>query len=285
MSSKIIANETIESAKNAISKAVEKAHTAGYEKGYKTGETAEYNSFWDNAFQNGKREYFAYAFGSIFNDDNFKPNRKIIPKSTVACATCEYYNNGACSKYGTAAAQLNKAAAQGMFQGSRMTNLDSELIDWVCVPEMVSVFSSSAIREIIGINAKNCTIMIDAFKWCKARKIEFKNYSKVKNWSNAFYRCTSLEDVSFAENCDDSGNRTEFIIANIDFGDCTKLNKASITSVMNALSGNVYNRTVTLSLEAVNKAFESAAGANDGSTTYSWLKVSRNNPYWKVALR
>lgn len=257
----------------------------GYEKGYKTGETAEYNSFWDNAFQNGKREYFAYAFGSIFNDDNFKPNRKIIPKSKAACSICEHYKNGACNIYGAVATATTEAVAEGIFQSSSITKLSEDIIDWQCVPKMTAAFSSSKITQITGINAKNCITMLRLFKWCSLlKKAEFVNYSQVINWIEAFYNCRNLEHVRFFTDYDENGKRTESIRASIDFGDCSKLTFDSIINIMEALSDDV-SRTVTLSLAAVNKAFESDVGANDGSTTYDWLNVSTKKTNWKVVLR
>ena len=286
MSSKIIANETIESAKNAISEAVEKAHTAGL----KSGKEAEYNSFWDDALKNGKLEYFAYAVGSIFNDDNFKPNRKLVPKSKAACSTCEHYNEGslinnACDIYGRAPTETTAAVAEGIFRGAKITKLNEDTIDWQCVPRMDYAFSSSKITQVTGINAKNCISMKYLFKWCNAlKKVEFVNYNQVVYWTDAFYSCGKIEHVRFFTDYDEEGKRTESIRASIDFGDCSKLTFDSIINIMEALSDDV-SRTVTLSLAAVNKAFESDVGANDGSTTYDWLDVSTKKTNWKVVLR
>jgi hypothetical protein len=53
----------------------------------------------------------------------------------------------------------------------------------------------------------------------------------------------------------------------------TKLSKASIESILDALSRNptISSPTITFSKTAVDKAYETTTGANDGSESYEWL--------------
>ena len=285
MSTKIISAEKIESAKSAIKNAVDKANKAGYSKGFESGKQEEYKNFWSPI---SNQTYFAYAFGSIFNFNNFKPPSTIIPKSQEACKVCEHNINGTCDKYGgSLPAEKNIAVAQGMFQGSRIRRaLTSQDVDWLCVPNMDYAFASSNVTEVTGINAKNCKSMKHLFWWCSGlKKVEFTGYGRVTDWTKAFYRCLALEHIRFFTEYDESGKRTESIRASIDFGDCSKLTFNSIASIFGALSDDVSNCTVTLSLAAVDKAFERVEGANDGSTTYGWLNVSTKKTNWKVVLR
>ena len=64
----------------------------------------------------------------------------------------------------------------------------------------------------------------------------------------------------------------------------TRLNRASITSVINALSTTTTGLTVTLSKTAVNKAFETSEGAADGSTSAEWLALVATRSNWTIAL-
>ena len=57
----------------------------------------------------------------------------------------------------------------------------------------------------------------------------------------------------------------------------TKLNKESITSVINRLSSGANGLTVTLSLTAVNNAFE---GGRDGT---EWQTLIATKPNWTIA--
>lgn len=89
-----------------------------------------------------------------------------------------------------------------------------------------------------------------------------------------FYRCVSLENISFNGTLDSS----------INLQWSTKLNRNSIMSVINALSTTTSGLTVTLSKTAVNKAFETTEGANDGSTSAEWLALVGTKSNWTIAL-
>ena len=64
----------------------------------------------------------------------------------------------------------------------------------------------------------------------------------------------------------------------------TKLSKASITSIINALSETTSGLTVTLSKTAVNNAFETSAGAADGSTSEEWTTLEGTKTNWTISL-
>jgi hypothetical protein len=70
--------------------------------------------------------------------------------------------------------------------------------------------------------------------------------------------------------------------------DSPKLSKASIYSIIYALATNpdlaVNNPTVTLSKAAVDKAFESPSGANNGSTSLEWAVLSEEKGAWTKVL-
>ena len=62
------------------------------------------------------------------------------------------------------------------------------------------------------------------------------------------------------------------------------LNKASLTSIVNALSATTTGLTVTLRLAAVNTAFETSPGAADGSTSDEWLALAATKANWTISL-
>lgn len=82
--------------------------------------------------------------------------------------------------------------------------------------------------------------------------------------SNAFAGCSALENITV------SGS-TQISLA---FNSCTKLNKASIESIINALSDTTSGLTVTFSKAAVNNAF----------TTEEWESLEAAKPNWTIAL-
>ena len=64
----------------------------------------------------------------------------------------------------------------------------------------------------------------------------------------------------------------------------TLLSKASITSIINALSSTTTGLTVTLSLAAVNTAFETSTGANNGSASTAWTTLIATKTNWTISL-
>ena len=99
-----------------------------------------------------------------------------------------------------------------------------------------------------------------------------------QTYSYTFLNATALENI----------NITGVIGKTISFSESSKLTKASIASIVNALAF-WQGATLTLSKVAVDKAFESADGANDGSTSQEWINLisSKSNQYnglWTISL-
>ena len=65
---------------------------------------------------------------------------------------------------------------------------------------------------------------------------------------------------------------------------CTLLDKESLTSIINCLSDSTSGLTVTLSLTAVNKAFEITNGADNGSNSTEWLNLVNTRSNWTISL-
>lgn len=63
------------------------------------------------------------------------------------------------------------------------------------------------------------------------------------------------------------------------------LTKTSITSVINTLSDTVTGQTLTLNITAVNNAFETTAGAADGSTSTEFAALVATKTNWTIALK
>lgn len=112
-------------------------------------------------------------------------------------------------------------------------------------------------------------------------KKEFLSSSYKVLWDQCFERCLALTSLSFNTTADDG----KCITNSIDLHWSKNLNKTSIESVIDHLSTSVSDSPVcTLSLEAVNAAFETATGANDGSTSSTWTSKISAIPNWTFAL-
>lgn len=92
--------------------------------------------------------------------------------------------------------------------------------------------------------------------------------------SSAFTGCSALENMTV------NGS----IQISLVFSSCTLLNKASIESIINALTTTTSGLTVTLSKAAVNKAFETAEGLGDGSTSAAWKNLIATKSNWTISL-
>lgn len=126
-------------------------------------------------------------------------------------------------------------------------------------------------------------VPITAFGGCS---MAFANASKLKripklifngttNVASMFLNATDLEEL----NCEG-----ELAVDGLDLRYSSKLNKASIISVINVLSATTSGLTVTFSEEAVDKAFETTEGANDGSNSMGWLVLTSQTTNWTISL-
>ena len=94
------------------------------------------------------------------------------------------------------------------------------------------------------------------------------------SYSNTFTSCTSLANLTIEGTIGQGGLNLSWSF----------LSKASLISVVNALSATTTGLTVTLRLAAVNTAFETTAGAADGSTSEEWTALIATKPNWTINL-
>ena len=190
-----------------------------YNEGLEAGKQAEYDRFWDNSQEYGKRTNYSFAF-YYYNDEMFKPKYDIIAKGT----------------------------ASNMFGYSRITNLVA-LIENAGIVFDISqttntgyLFNEAAnLTEAPIINAPNSTTVDRIFNGCssliKAGIIFPEN--KITAYTNAFARCYELQDFT-------AGGVIDIPLS---FAQSSKLTKASLDSIITALkdfSGTTTTKTLTL---------------------------------------
>lgn len=93
--------------------------------------------------------------------------------------------------------------------------------------------------------------------------------------SSTFGSCEALKEVRFAP---------QTIKVAIGFPNSTQLSADTITSVINGLSPDISDLTATFTTQAVDTAFETAAGAADGSASAEWLALIGTKPNWTIIL-
>ena len=242
----------------ALAEKQQQVYDAGVAEGFDAGRQAEYDAFWD-AIQPRKGDvyYYSATFGQAWTTDIFKPKYDV----TVGSAVFMFAYN----------------------------QIGGDLVEYF---------------EHLGkkLDFSQCGNANNAFQISQFTRLG-GIYCSTASWYNTFASCTKLETIDEWGNYDENGtinggltgtfsgctalkNLTVkgVIIGNIDLKWSVELSKASIMSVINHLSPTTTYVTLTLSKDAVQKAFETVEGANDGTTSTEWLALIATKPGWTISL-
>ena len=146
---------------------------------------------------------------------------------------------------------------------------------------MNSTFASASnLKEVaLEFSTNNIKDYASSFANCKKLKkiIGVLDFSSATNVSWMFASCTDLNEVTFEPNT---------LSISISLNGSGNLFAKSIQSIINGLSASVTGKTLTLLETAVNKAFETEEGANNGSTEESseWFNLIATKPDWTITL-
>ena len=238
---------------STLREAVENNDT--YNLGVQAGRQEEHEWFWNIYQQNGNRTDYQNAFGGYgWTEKTFKP----VHSMNVTNGYMMFRYNSAevdlvewFKDLGVSFDDSNNATPSYMYFYSKFTRIGT-----------VTLTKTKSTGDIFAY-CKNL-VTID-------KVITHKDLSYT---SSTFSNCEALENITF-----------EGIIAsNIDFKWSTKLSKDSIISIINALSTTASGLSVTLHKTAVDKAFESSEGANDGESTAGWGDLVSSRLNWEIKL-
>lgn len=210
---------------------------------YDAGKKAEYDAFWDNFQNNGERNDYRYAF-AMWADDIFYPKHDI---------TCQ-------------------AETTYMFLQSTIKNIKQRLIDLGVefsmegVTRCTSMFNSAKITHLPTIDISSCgTYTASVLAYCN-NLIEVKLIVSENNtFTTAFVNDFALENLTIEGTIGQTGFNVQW---------STKLSKASITSIVNALSSTTSGLTVTISKTAKEAAF----------TADEWSALIKTKSNWTISL-
>ena len=227
---------------------------------YEKGKKDEYDKFWDN-FQNyGKRISFDYAFrGYCFNFNNFYPKYDIKPVG-----------------------DMRKMFYAWEIDSVHMGSLKQRLEE--CG---------------VTLNTSQATYFENAFSWGKWTELPVIDMSnETQGCNSCFARCSKLHtiekiivsentliaDTMFTNDTALENLTIEGVIAKNNFNvkDCKKLSGASIVSIIEALSDTTNGLTVTLSQTAVDNMAFPIVG-NKG-TYNSWTDLEQSRTNWTISL-
>lgn len=228
--------------------------TMNYHKSY--GIQTEYDRFWDVYQDRGNRTSYRLSYsGYGWNNETFKP---------------KYDMN-------------NISNAYGMFWSSRIKGDLVEILknlninfDSSNATQCHYMFSSCAFTRVGEINATGSTGFTSMFSTTSNLKTIDKLILKddgSQTFPTAFNAAYALENITI-----------EGVIGNNFDIHWSPLNKTSIMSIYNALSTTATGKTVSFKKTAVNTAFETSAGAADGSTSTEWTNLVATKSNWTFSL-
>lgn len=223
---------------------IDNVHDAGRARGQ--------GDMWDMVLNFGKRRSMSYAFAN-WSGVGFKPTRPIVAKK------CDYMFN-------------YFANGDENTVDLREVELDTSLattFSYMCNFSKISAFgtidtTSASSVEFIFYNAQHLHTV---------EKFILKADGSQTAGTGVLHNCNKLVDIEIQGKWGKSVSATS-----------TKLSKASFYSFVNALLETAIGQTLTLSKTAVNKAFETSEGANDGSTSDEWNTLIATKPNWTIAL-
>lgn len=138
------------------------------------------------------------------------------------------------------------------------------------------MFRGATVEEIPPLSfISSTTDLFQIFYGAQCKKATLNLTDKIKYFTDVFYGARYLADLTINGPIAGGGFDTHWSV---------DMTKASITGIVNALSATKTGLTVTLSLAAVKKAFETAEGANDGNTSTEWTTLAATKPNWTISL-
>lgn len=220
--------------------------------GKDTGGRGFYDEFWDSLQDYGNKKDYRSAFTES-GFEYIRPKYKIVPSGSISsiCYSCKKL----------------KAIEKEYFDFSNIsTTAKSEYTFFYC-------------RDLTEFPDLGVPTQISYAGWWQAcaslKTIEIVRVNEnTASFAAAFLNCYALENVTFEG----------IILKSIAFQQASKLSKASITNVIEHLSDTASGQTVSFTQIAVNKAFETSAGANDGSTSAEWNALISTKSNWTVSL-
>ena len=228
--------------------------TRMYDVGFEAGRVLGDDVFWDSIQAYGNRTNYERGFANTKWDKPFNP------------------------KYSF----KNATKAQYMFSSVKAgDNMYTDKLDFSKCASMVAVFLDSDVTRLKVIDMRSCLAsyngMASSFYGCTHLREITEFYPSVNTiFSATFSSCTALETINFC---------SEIAVNGLDLKASKILSKDSIKSIMGALSSSTSGLTVTLSKEAVNKAFETSEGANDGENSTAWADdIIDAHSNWNIVL-
>lgn len=231
--------------------------TAAYEQGVADGKQAEYDAFWDAYQNNGNRTDYSAAFSGIgWNSKTLIPKYDVVPKVAAQIFARDSFGGDLAEHFERIGVRLDFSQATTIVEPFYMTGVTRVgVLDTRSTSSLNSLFSYSGNK----LKTVDCLIL--------------KDDGSQTFGNNSFINCTGLTNITVQGKIGRTVNMQ-----------WAPLSKASLTSVINALSTTTSGLSITLSKTAVNNAFATSEGAADGSTSSEWLNLIATRSNWTISL-
>ena len=230
-----------------------------YDEVYAAGKKAQYDDFWDKYQINGTQHDYKMMFaGRGWTNETFKPKYDIVPTTN----------------------------ATSMFQECSIKGSLKEILDELGISlrgvlvGVSNMFVNTSFTELPELDFSRINYPASTFlnmQKLHTLSIILPTVQKV-NWNTTFNACPELVNLSL------KGKIYERNGYAINLSWSKKLSKASIINLIDCLDESVVDQYITISLTAVNNAFETSAGAADGSTSAEWNALIATRSNWTINL-
>jgi hypothetical protein len=231
---------------------------ADYDAVYEAGEKSQHDVFWDDFQDDGARTAYNYTF-KHFSDKSFYPKYDI-----------NIVGNGNAVFASTQITDLTTRLHEcGVTLDTSKATTVNEFFAYSPNLTRVPIFSCVS----AGANSA-IYLFCNDYALIEVEKLILKADGS-QSLNASFARCYELVTLNI-EGVIGKGD------LNLQWS--TKLSKASIISVINALSTTTSGLTVTLNDVAVKRAFETSSGANNGNTSTEWQSLITTRSNWNISL-
>lgn len=222
-----------------------------YESGCKEGREEGIRAVWDEMQLRGTKTNYATAFKGWTDERVFRPVH-----------------------------DMNATGVAQMFEGAKITDLkgilEAQGVTLDCTDAINLYFFAvgSTITRFPALVSPKTVNAQRAFASTPVVSIDLLGVSTTTQCSflQCFSGCTELVEIRFV---------APFIPNELNMKDSRKLSKESFKSLVNALHPDI-GGSITVSETAVNKAFETSEGANDGLTSPEWLALRATKENWEI---
>lgn len=229
---------------------------------FEAGKDTENKNFWNAYTQNGNRDNCNGLFsGEGWNEHTFTPPSGLVIKPIIT----------------------SQMFSRGCFKGVDLVELLKDLnvaLDFSRATNFTEIFYQTGIKRIGVIDTTASTNLNNMFAHMNTN-LETVDLLILKNDGSQTFNASSFVGANALKNITIQGTIGN---PNISLSAFTVLTKASITSFINALSTTTSGIAITFSKTAVNKAFETSSGANNGSTSTEWANLIATKSNWTISL-